>query len=116
MLLECLWKASWDMPQIIRRHNDANNAITLGGKRVQREKEIYLPSHKQWFPVLQTSMHFCFRDASQPRGSTLFCTCGAPGIIVGFEAYKKYQSFLANEVIVCHHFIQFGRHSDGSHE
>jgi hypothetical protein len=101
---------------IIRRHNDANHAITLGGIPVEREKMIFLPSYRQWFPVLQTSMHFCFRDASHARGTTLFCTCGAVGIIVGFEAYRKYSSFIGNEVISCHHFIQYGQHSDGSHE
>lgn len=102
--------------QVIRNSGDPNHAKTLGGIPVQREKELFLKSYQQWFPILQTSMHFCFRDASQPRGSTLFCTCGAPAVIVGYEAYKKYQSFIGNEVIVCHHFIQYGRHADGSHE
>ena len=104
------------MPKIIRNHNDPNRAVTLFGKEVYREKEIYLPSHHAVIPVLQTSMHFCFRDGSQPRGSTLFCTCGAPAVVVGYEAYRKYTSFIANEVIACHNFIQYGVHADGSHE
>src|ERR1043166_7374651 len=102
--------------KVIRNHNDPNHARTLGGRDVQREKEIYLPSYHAWLPVLQTSMHFCFRDASQPRGSTLFCTCGASAIVVGYEAYKKYQSYIGSEVISCYFFIQHGFHSDGSHE
>lgn len=102
--------------KVIRHAGDPNHARTLAGKEVQREKEIYLPSHKAILPVLQTSMHFCFRDASQPRGSTLFCTCGAPAIVCGYEAYGKYQSFIGNEVIACLSFIQYGVHSDGSHE
>lgn len=102
--------------KIIRSHNDPNHAITLGGIPVEREKQIFLPSYRQWFPVLQTSMHFCFRDSSHARGTTLFCTCGAPAIIVGYEAYRKHNSFIGNEVISCHHFIQYGVHSDGSHE
>lgn len=101
---------------IIRNHNDPNHAVTLGGHPVNREKEIFLLSYKQWFPVLQTSMHFCFRDPSVPRGTTLFCTCGAPAIIVGYDAYKRYSSFIGNEVIICHNFIQYGQHADGSHE
>jgi hypothetical protein len=104
------------MPKVIRNFNSANEAITLDGKRVQREREIYLPSHHAVLPVLQTSMHFCFRDASHARGSTLFCTCGASGVVVGYEAYKKYQSYIGSEVIVCHNFIMYGVHSDGSHE
>ena len=102
--------------QIIRNHNDPNSAVTLGGKRVVREREIYLPSYRQYFPVLQTSMHFCFRDASQPRGSTLFCTCGAAAIVVGYAGYKKYNAYIGNEVISCLNFIQYGVHADGSQE
>lgn len=102
--------------KIIRTHNDANRAVTLGGNHVQREQQIFLPSQNQWFPVLQTSMHFCFRDASQSRGSTLFCTCGAAAVIVGYHAYQKYNSYVGNEVIACHNFIQYGKHADGSHE
>lgn len=104
------------MASIIKHWNDPNNAITLGGKPVRREQQIFLPSHKQWFPVLQTSMHFCFRDDSQPRGSTIFCTCGAFAVVAGYDSYKKYNSYVGNEVIVCHNFITYGRHSDGSHE
>lgn len=102
--------------KVIRNHNDPNRARTLNGRDVQREKEIYLPSHHAVLPVLQTSMHFCFRDASQPRGSTLFCTCGSFAGVFGYEGYKRYQSFIGIEVIACHHFIQHGFHSDGSHE
>lgn len=103
-------------PQVIKHFNDPNNAITLGGLAVRREKEIYLRTRHAYVPVLQTSMHFCFVDTTVPRGTTLFCTCGAPGVIVGYEAYRKYSSFLAHEVIACHNFIMYGVHADGSHE
>src|SRR5688572_4227143 len=101
---------------IIRNHKDPNSATTLGGIPVQREKQLFLKSYRQWFPVLGTSLHFCFLDYSQPRGSTMFCTCGSPAIIVGYEAYQKYSSYIGNEVITCHHFIMYGSHADGSHE
>ena len=104
------------MPQVIKHFNDPNNAVTLGGVRVRREKEIFLRSRQSHLPVLQTSMHFCFVDTSVPRGTTLFCTCGAPAVIVGYGAYKRYQSYIGNEVIACHNFIQYGVHADGSHE
>lgn len=104
------------MPTVIRNHNDPNHATTLNGIPVQREKFIYLPSHQTSLPVLQTSMHFCFRDASRPYGSTLFCTCGAMAIVVGYEAYKDKNAFIGSEVIVCHNYIQYGSHADGSHE
>ena len=104
------------MPAVVRNHNDPNNATTLSGIPVQREKEIFLPSYSQWMPVLQTSMHFCFRDPSVPRGSTLFCTCGSFAEIVGFEAYRHLNAFIGNEVIACHNYIQSKVHADGSHE
>lgn len=104
------------MPQVIRNINDPTKAKTLNGKPVQREKELWLPSYQAYVPVLQQSMHFCYHDPNIPRGTTLFCTCGSPSVVVGYEAYKKYQSFMGNEVIACHHFIQYGVHSDGSHE
>jgi len=104
------------MTSIIKHWNDPNHAITLNGKYVQREKEIYLPSYKAVLPVLQTSMHFCFRDASNPRGSTLFCTCGSFAEIVGYHVYKDWSSYIGNEVIVCHSFMTNRKHADGSHE
>lgn len=104
------------MPSVIKHWNDPNNAVTLNGIPVRREKSIWLDSYQTWLPVLPQSMHFCFRDMSVPRGTTLFCTCGSPAIVVGYEAYRKYNSYLGAEVIACHHFIQYGQHSDGSHE
>ena len=104
------------MPSIIKHHNDPNFAVTLGGDRVTRQDEIYLPSHKQWYKVLQTSMHFCFRDPSVPRGTTLFCTCGAPAGVFDYSAYKDWNSYVGNQVIACHNFMQFRIHADGSHE
>ena len=104
------------MPQVIKHWNDPNNAITLRGVPVRREKEIFLRSHQATLPVLPTSMHFCFVDTTVPRGTTLFCTCGSPAIVVGYEAYKRYQSYMGSEVIACHSFVQYGIHNDGSHE
>lgn len=104
------------MPQIIKHWNDPNNAITLNGLPVRREKEIYLRSYERSLPVLPQSMHFCFVDTTVPRGSTLFCTCGSPATVVGYHAYQRLQSFMGSEVIACHYLIQYGVHSDGSHE
>ena len=102
--------------KIIKHHNDPKKAVTLNGDTVERQTQIFLPSWRQWIPVLQTSMHFCFRDPSVPAGTTLFCTCGSPGIVCGYEAYRNHASFMGMEVISCHNFIQYGVHADGSHE
>lgn len=104
------------MPNIIRRAGDARDTRTLNGREVRRQDSIYLKSHNAVIPVLQTSMHFCYHDGSRPRGTTLFCTCGSPAIVVGYEAYRNLNSYIGNEVIACHSYIQYGKHSDGSHE
>ena len=104
------------MPSIIRGAGDPKHTLTLNGRPVERQDRIYVPSYSSWIPVLPQSMHFIYRDDSRPRGSTLYCTCGSPGIIVGYEAYEKYNAFIGNEVIACHSFIQYGHHADNSHE
>lgn len=102
--------------KIIRNTGDPNHARTLAGRDVRREDHIYVPSYHKNLPVLPQSMHFIFRDASNPRGSTLFCTCGSAAIIVGYHAYRNLNSYIGNEVLACHHYIMYGRHADGSHE
>lgn len=104
------------MAQVIKHWNDPNNAITLNGLPVRREKEIFLRSRQARIPTLPQSMHFCFVDTTVPRGTTLFCTCGSPAVIVGYEAYKNMNSYIGSEVIACHYLVQYGVHSDGSHE
>jgi len=104
------------MGNVIKHWNDPKNAVTLSGHHVHREERMFIPTHSQWFPILQTSMHFCYRDPTVPRGSTLMCTCGSSAGIFGYEAYKKYNSYVGNEVVACTEFIQQGHHSDGSHE
>ena len=105
------------MPKVIRNINDPQNAITVDGIPVHREGRIYLTSYHQWFPVLNTSMHFCYKDPTVVRGSTILCTCGAAAGVFGREAYRKLTSVnYGNEVISCTHYIQYRSHADGSHE
>lgn len=104
------------MANVIKHWNDPNNAVTLSGHHVVRQEAIYLKSHERAYQVLPTSMHFVYHDPTVPRGSTLLCTCGAAAGVFGYEAYKKWCSFVATEVISCTHFIQYGKHADGSHE
>lgn len=105
------------MPQVIRNTGDPRNTVTIDGGIVHREERIFLSSHHQWYPVLHTSMHFCYKDPIIRSGkSTIWCTCGSFAGIFGYEGYKKYNSFIGVEVVACNHFIQYGVHSDGSHE
>lgn len=107
------------MSHVIRRINDANHAQTDTGEWVHRSREMHLPSHRRVYPVLQTSIHFCFREPgsyqSRP-GSTIFCTCGAPAGIFNFDAYRKFTEINNGEVVACVSLMQYGVHADGSHE
>lgn len=48
------------------------------------------------------------------------CSCGAPAIVVGYNAYAHGASathgkqIAAGELIVCFNHINYGKHSDGS--
>ena len=105
------------MPNVIKHWNDPKHAITLSGHNVERQDAIYLKSHEAAYPCLPTSMHFCYKDPTVVRGSTILCTCGSSAGVFGREAYRRWTSVnYGNEVIACTEFIQRGRHGDGSHE
>ena len=105
------------MPAIIKHFNSPKEAVTLDGYRVRREDKIFLKSYNEWFPVLQTDIHFCFKEPSGKSGrSTIMCTCGGFAATFSYDAYKKYSSFIGSQVIACHDFIQYGTHADNSHE
>ena len=106
------------MSTIIRNHNDPNHAITVTGQYVQREQTIYLSSHHRAYPVLNSSMHFVFKDPSEHErhGSTLVCTCGASAAVFDYSAYRYFQSKNIGEAVACINLIQDHVHADGSHE
>lgn len=105
------------MANVIRNWNSPNEAITLSGHKVHRENAIYLKSHEAAYAVLPTAMHFCYKDPTVIRGSTLLCTCGAPAGVFGRVAYKGLTSVnYGNEVIACTSYIQNRVHADGAHE
>jgi len=102
---------------VIRNHLTPNIAKTLSGHEVRREQAIFLKSHEAAYACLPTAMHFCYKDPQVKKGSTILCTCGAAAGVFGREAYRRWTSLnYGNEVIACQNFIQYGVHSDGSHE
>lgn len=99
-------------PVVIRVAGRAKRA-NVDGETVERQNEIYLPSHKQWFAQLDTYDHFCYRQTHK-FGPTMMCTCGSDAAVFNFEAYSKFQSTYVGEVIACVSLMQFGHHADGS--
>ena len=97
-------------PKIVRSVGDLNR-VTADGKVFTREKFIYIPN----MGVVNCAPydnHFIFRDLRH-KGWTLFCSCGAPAIVVGYDAYKKDGSN-QGQLVVCMFHSSNNRHSDGS--
>ena len=106
------------MSHIIRQHGDANHAQTLTGQWIKREDAIYLASHHRAYPLLHTSMHFCFKDPSESHlgSSTIYCTCGSPAGVFDYRAYSRWQSKDEGEIICCIELMEQGRHATGDRE
>lgn len=102
------------MPNIVRNLGDLKRAKNVDGETVERQDYIFLPSYGYDVPCLNTDNHFVYK--SKRLGASTLCTCGSPATMIGYEGYKKYVSRpLGLEVLMCHHFFQFGVHNDGSH-
>lgn len=49
-----------------------------------------------------------------------YCSCGAPAVVLGYNAYKHGASassgegIVPGEMLACYAHIQFGKHNDGS--
>lgn len=61
--------------------------------------------------------HFCFRHVykvkGRPSGWGLWCSCGSPAGVVGFEVIKKDDSS-TDPMVVCLHHATYNKHADGS--
>lgn len=113
---------------IIHHFNSPNSAMTLDGKEVKREDKLwYCDFDDQQRPVWGTGRfisvatydnHFIYIDPMWRRikgRSHYMCTCGAMGVIVGYNAYRKDASPSdTGELFVCHVHATYGKHADGS--
>lgn len=74
--------------------------------------------------VVDYGVHFIGLNPkfSKMLGSNFaYCSCGAPAVVVGYNAYKEGASpssggsgMVAGEMIVCMTHAQLGKHNDGS--
>jgi len=105
---------------IIRSRNNLNVAETIHGTRVFRSEKIFFPEMGRSVACSPYDNHFVFNDMSN-MGWTLFCTCGSPAGIVGYQVYKndasptpKERDTIAGELLVCLHHASYQKHLDGS--
>jgi len=100
-------------PQVIHIHGTARKAY-VEGETIYREDSIFVPSEPGWFPTIDTSDHFVYRQTKR-QGSTLMCTCGSTGGIYLPEYYMRFTSINKGRMICCNSYIQnSGVHADGS--
>ena len=99
------------MPEVVRNVGRRKQATLPNGRVVEPQERLQLSDG--WYPVLNTDTHFCFTTSH--FGSRMLCSCGGEAALVGYHAYKKYSSYIGNEVIACLDYLQYGRHRDGSH-
>ena len=99
-------------PKVIKVYGRAKKA-NLDGLTIERQDEIYIPSHKQWVKQLDTYDHFCFRQEHR-LGAGLLCSCGSDAGVFHYDAYIRFQSTYVGDVLACTSLIQYGKHADGS--
>lgn len=99
------------MPAIIRNTGRAKTAKLPNGETVERAETIKLTDG--WYACLDTDTHFVYH--TNRLGSSMMCTCGGEAVVVGYSQYKKYASYMGNDVIMCMSYAQNGVHRDGSH-
>lgn len=103
-------------PKIVRSVGDLNT-VMVDNKRFYRHDRIHIPGMEEKgnsgsILCAPYDNHFIFRDVRK-LGWTLFCTCGSPAVIIGYEAYKKDASPGA-ELLVCYAHAGGNKHADGS--
>lgn len=100
-------------PTIVRSVGDRNRVVA-NGKEFTRQKSIIIPGmENKNIQCAPYDNHFIFRD-TRSLGWTLFCSCGAPAVVVGYNAYRKDASKNQGELLVCYAHAQTNRHADGS--
>jgi len=100
-------------PTVIHQLGRPVRARTLSGDIIERPDKIFVPSYQAVFPVLDYDNHFIYYDPTH-MGSTLMCTCGSAAAAFGYDAYKKYCSYMGERVLGCIQHLQTGGHADGS--
>lgn len=106
--------------KIVRSVGDLKVVETSDGIRKYRSEKLSFRQIGRSVLCAPYDNHFIFEDLSH-IGWTLFCTCGSPAAIVGYQVYKDDASptprlvdTIPGELLVCIHHATYGKHLDGS--
>ena len=117
---------------IIKHRGSLTEATTLHGVKVFKQDRIFvidfpvgMGAYTGFIECADYQNHFIYevKDSIETRGLPAFmCTCGAPAIAVGYNAYKQDQSFEGMKLVCSFRNGMFneetgepyGKHSDGS--
>lgn len=97
-------------PKIVRVVGDLNT-VEADGMKFYRHDKLHIPAMGN-INCAPYDNHFIFRD-TRKLGWTLFCTCGSPAVVVGYNAYARDASPGA-EMLVCFTHSRNNKHADGS--
>jgi len=98
---------------IVKQHGDPNEATTVDGHRVYREEKILIPELGGTVRCAPYSSHFVYLDPANKEGRWFaMCTCGAPAVIVGYDAYKQDASSNEGALLVCLYHAKNGFHQN----
>lgn len=100
---------------IVKHAGMVNTATLDDGTVVYREDKVWIKEYTGFVKCAPTDNHFVFIfPENNPRWKWFSaCTCGSPAVILGSTAYGHLGS-PEGMMIVCHHYVTFGRHADGS--
>jgi hypothetical protein len=105
---------------IIHHYLSPVEAVTEDNITVHREDKVFIPEMERFVMCAPDDTQFVYMDASNKKGRWFaWCTCGSIAVITGANVYKDFGSpstgvgVMPGEMLICHHFATFGKHSPG---
>ena len=86
------------------------NKVKFNGKTWVRQEYLYLGENFGMVKCTPYDDHFILYDDSH-LGWAIFCTCGAPAVIIGYDSYKQHTN-PQGKMLACysHLHINPGKH------
>jgi hypothetical protein len=120
--------------KVVRFTGDRKSAITSSGKAVYRTDKLWMGRDYGWVHCSGYGSNFLYHDPDMdqqtgewPKGRKYIgrisplCSCGAPGVVTGANAYKgdasptnSKESTTPGMAIVCLSVLNTGKHLNGS--